>query len=45
MIRFCDREVNSVMQDGLTRSWLFSYFLNGKRDDTLCVTDKNGRCR
>lgn len=44
MIRFCDREVNCVILDGLTRGWLFSYFLHENRDDLLCVTDENGRC-
>lgn len=45
MIRFCDREVNCVIESGLTRSGLFSYFLNQNRDDILCVIDENGRFR
>jgi len=43
MIRFCDREVNCVIEEGLTRGELFSYFFNNSRDDLLCVIDEKGR--
>ncbi len=43
MIRFCDREVNCVTLKELSRSILFSYFLNGSREDILCVINENGQ--
>lgn len=42
MIRFCDKELLCVRNDELDRSALFSYFLNGCRDQILCVVDTNG---
>lgn len=43
MIRFCDREVDCVKKEELSRVELFSYFLCGNRDSMLCVVDENGR--
>lgn len=47
MIRFCDKEVKCIIKEDeeVTRSWLFAYFLNGNRDNILCVIDLNGRYR
>ena len=42
MIRFCDKEVNCIMINELNRSVLFSYFLNGHRDEIICVLDETG---
>ncbi len=43
MIRFFDKEVNCVTSGELTRDRLFSYFLDGNREDILCVIDEDGR--
>lgn len=43
MIRFVDKEVNCVTSGELSRDRLFSYFLDGNREDILCVTDEDGR--
>lgn len=43
MIRFCDKEVFCVKADQLDRGELFCYFLNGHREDMLCVIDDDGK--
>lgn len=43
MIRFCDREVNCVTIKELSRSSLFTYFLNENREDIVCVINENGQ--
>lgn len=37
MIRFCDKEVYCVMEDSIDRRQMMSYFMNGHRDDPVCI--------
>lgn len=43
MIRFCDKDVCSVEFELLDRELLFSYFINGRRSNLVCVLDKHGK--
>ena len=43
MLRFCDKEVFCVKVEQLDRGELFCYFLDGHREDMLCVLDDDGK--
>ncbi len=42
MIRFCDREVCCVIEDELNRTELLNYFLDGHRNESVCVMTRDG---
>lgn len=44
MIRFCDKEVCCVGEE-LNRQDLIAYFLNGHRQDIICIIDNQGKYR
>lgn len=43
MVRFCDKEVYCATEEALDRQQLISYFLNGNRDEIICIFDTDGR--
>jgi hypothetical protein len=42
MLRFCDKEIETVYYSELDRSQLITYFLNGHRYDPVCVVTETG---
>lgn len=44
MIRFCDKEVCCVGEE-LNRQDLVAYFLNGHRQEIICIIDNQGKYR
>ena len=43
MLRFCDKEVCSVMKEDLNRRQLITYFLESGRDKIVCVLDSSNK--
>lgn len=43
MIRFCDKEVYYIMDEELERRKILSYFLDGNRNEIICVLDVAGK--
>lgn len=43
MIRFCDREICCVAKQDLNRQALLQYFLDGHRQEPLCVLNEAGK--
>lgn len=43
MIRFCNREVCCVYEEEMDRQQIIKYFLDGHREETVCVLDKEGK--
>lgn len=42
MIRFCDREVCCVREDEADRQQILTYFMNGHRNEMVCMLDDAG---
>lgn len=42
MIRFCDKEVCCVIDEELDRQQLLTYFMNGHRNEPVCVLKESG---
>lgn len=43
MIRFCDKEVCCIVENELNRKQLIEYFLNGHRNELVCILDEEGK--
>lgn len=43
MIRFCDKEICCVIESKLDRRQLMDFFMNGHREEIVCVLDEEGK--